>query len=42
MRKEKDHFKFPIYWSDFFMDLSDKQAGKLLNRHEIDIVIVED
>lgn len=30
MSKEKDYFKFPIYWSDFFMNLSDKQAGRLL------------
>lgn len=30
MRKDKDSFKFPIYWSEFFESLSDKQAGRLL------------
>lgn len=30
MKKDKDSFKFPVYWSEFIDPLSDKQAGRLL------------
>lgn len=30
MKKDKDFFKFPVYWSEFIEPLSDKQAGRLL------------